>query len=79
MSFLRNDYVIWKNFVLRLVNSKIMYWERINIIEKVYANKNSNRQKNDLWQEWCEKLSMNLLNEWIWDYGNSIKTSDMRL
>ena len=48
MSF-RSDYVIWNNLVLGSFYSKIMYSERINTIENVYANKfHANRQKNDL-------------------------------
>ena len=38
VSFFKGDYVTWKNFVPRSVYSKIMYLERVNVIEKLYAN-----------------------------------------
>ena len=39
MSFFMNDYFMWMNSVQGSVYSKMMYLDRINIIEKIYANK----------------------------------------
>ena len=67
----RSDYVIWKNFVMGSVYSKIMYLERINIIEKVYANKFQTRivkkmigDKKEILHESFKRMNVGFC-EWI--------------